>query len=235
MDQYKISQTPTSKGKKPRKTKVVTPKRKDARTINPQAMMLVVVIALGLVLATVFVMRTMRKPAVPTASGPVVKGAAGTQGVVPGEALTEVTTALNNKNAAGLTAHYASKVHVIVLKSAVNQTVGSKQAQGLVTDPLNSAQTPWNWHVSSGDLSAWQTGPYGQYFTGNVVVGISGDGTVISIHFDPNGQIDVVFVAPVGDLTSPASRGSTGTGTGSTGGTSSPTTTTPATELPKTD
>ena len=241
MDQYKISQTPGKGRKKPAKRKVKTPIRRDARSLDPQMVMVVVVLILVLVLGVVAGAYFFRKSPSNAGSGSnaASKGssASGQVAGVPGPTFTDVTTAIGNKNAAGLKAYYAKRVRVVIIKSSLNQTLGAAQANGVIANPLNAAQTPWDWHVSPGALSAWQTGPYGQYFIGNVLVGIAADGTVISIHFDDNGQIDVVFVAPVGNLTTPATPGGTSTTTtgGGTTTTTPPVTTPPVVEPDKAD
>jgi uncharacterized membrane protein YgcG len=233
MDQYKISQNPGSGPKKSvkhkAKSKIKAPKRRDTKSISPQLVMTAVVVVLIMILGGISWAHFFANKVDNT--GDKAKQASakagnkpGSGGVIPGPAFTNVTGAIGNKDVAVLRQYYAKKVHIVVVKKGVNQTVGAGQVEGIVSNPLNGAVTPWDWHVPAGTISSWQTGPYGQYFTGNVIIGLSSDGTVVSIHFDGNGQIDGIFVAPVGDLTTPSGGGGTGgSGSGgSSGGGSTP-------------
>jgi hypothetical protein len=109
-----------------------------------------------------------------------------------------------------LGSYFASQVHVIIPNSSINEVVGSNNASSIIDNGLIGSASPWNFHVPVSELSQWQSGPYGQYFTGIDVVGISSNGDVISIGFNNNGQIDSVFIAPVSSL------GAAGSDTGST-------------------
>jgi hypothetical protein len=236
MDQYKISQTPGSKtAKKTKKNKVQAPKQRDTQSISPQLITVIVVLVLALVLAGVVVAHFMTKKATSNsgASSAASKAASksGASVAVSGKTFTGVTNAFGSKNVGALNSYYASKVHVVLIRSGVNQTYGSGQVGAVVSNPITNALTPWDWHVPAGQLAAWQTGPYGQYFLGNVVVGISSDGTVAAIHFDSSGQIDGIFMAPVGDLTTPTPSANGGTTTPSGGGTTKPTPTPTTTPL----
>ncbi len=235
MDEYKISQTPgtkksapSTKGKKaPKRKGSKAPKARNTKALNPQLVMGAVVVALVLVLAGVAWAHFVAKDDTPTGTTASVKdgGKAGSKGIVPGEAFKTVTNAISDKNPSSLNKYYAKEVKVVIRKKGINQMVSGKSVEALIKDVLNSAQTPWDWHVSTSQLSAWQQGPYGQYFTGNVIVGISNDGTVVSIELNDDGEIITVFIAPVGDLTTPGTP--TPAGDTSGGGTTTPTPTTP--------
>jgi hypothetical protein len=252
MEQYKISQNPggpsspapVNSGKKPAKApkppkrgkrKTYVPKQRQTRSLDPQLVLGGAVVALLLIFAGVAWAAHLSKSKAPAVNGGAAatkKTAGGSGKVIPGETYNAVTSAIGDKKPNALNKYYAKSVHVFIRGHNINQTVTGSQAGALVNDYINGAQTPWNWHVSASDLSAWQTGPYGQYFTGNDIVGISNDGLVISITIDDNGQITGIFIAPVGDLTTPGSGGSTsGGGTDNSGGNggSGGTSTTPAT------
>lgn len=204
MDKYKISQTPS--GKKPAtKKKAKAPARKQSRSTDPK---LVVAAVLAMIVALVMggivyarFIGGKEEPAVNTAAE--IQKRADEQGVVAPEVLDGVTSAIDNKKTSDLTKYYAKNVRIIIPRRSVNQMVGKAQVENFVDNPLNAAQTPWSWNVSPQDLSAWQQGPHGEHFVGNVIVGISPDGTVIAIHINENGEIDSIFIAPVGDLTNP--------------------------------
>ncbi len=229
MDQYKISQTPGSK-KKPVNKGAKAPKRRQTKSLSPQLVMVGVVVTLALVLGGVVWARYFNNSVdSPSKSGSSAGTKSGSETVVtavPEATFNNVTTAINNNKPADLKKYYAKTVKVIILKTNINQSVTAAQVENLISNPLNSAQTPWNWHPSVEDLAAWQSGPYGQYFGDNTIVGISPDGTVISIHIDENGQIDTIFVAPVGDLTDPTTPGSSETSPSDTTTPSSPSTST---------
>ena len=236
MDEYKISQTPgnkksapSTKGKKTTKRKASkAPKARNTKSLSPQYVMGGIVVALVLILAGVAWAHFIAKSDTSTSgSAASVKdgGKAGSKGIVPGEAFNTVTNAISDKNPSSLNKYYAKNVKVVIRKKGINQTVSGKSVEALIKDVLNSAQTPWDWHVSTAQLSAWQQGPYGQYFTGNVIVGISNDGTVVSIELNNDGEIITVFIAPVGDLTTPGTPAPANDTTG--GGTTNPTTPTP--------
>ena len=229
MDQYKISQNPGSSKQggakaKSKKKRVSAPKHRDTQSLSPHLVMGAVVLVLvlvfgGLVWAHYFNKPSSSETAANSNKTASKKGGSGAATTIPEDAVTGVTNAISNNKPADLKVFYAKKVHIIVVRTATNQTVGSAQVESLISNPLNSAQTPWDWHVPPVDLSAWQTGPYGQYFNGNVLVGISADGTVIVVHFDANGQIDSILIVPLADLTTPVpGGGSRGSGSTSGGG-----------------
>lgn len=227
MEQYKISQNPGSpkkaapKGKKKTVKRGAAPKHRDTKSLSPQLIMVAIVFVLVLVFGGVVWAHYFSKPAItltPTNGTKAGTSAnrGGTTKAVPSATLSGIADAIANKKTGDLKVYYAKKVKVIIVKNSVNKTVNSGDVDGLVANPLNSAQTPWDWHVPPSDISAWQQGPYGQYFDGNILVGESNDGTVIIIHFDDNGQIDSIVIVPAGDLTGPAADG-TGHGTGQEG------------------
>lgn len=204
MDKYKISQTPA--GKKPAtKKKARAPARKQSRSTDPKLVVVAVIaIVVALVMGGIVYARFIgnkEEPVVNTAAE--AQKRANEQGVVAPEVLDGVTNAIDNKKPSDLTKYYAKNVRIIIPRRSVNQIVGKGQVGNFVDNPLNTAQTPWNWNVPPQDLSAWQQGPHSEHFIGNVIVGISPDGTVIAIHIDENGEIDSIFIAPVEDLTSP--------------------------------
>jgi hypothetical protein len=236
MDKYSISQSPddlktpiTKRGKEGSKVQAA----KDAKTISPQLVIGGLVISLILVLAGIaLVYQLSKKGDESTESGKstnIVPSSAA-KGVITTASFNDVTGAIGNKNFSALKSQYAKQVRIIIPRSATRKTVGSNDVEGLIGNPLNTAQTPWDWHVTSSQLAAWQQGPYGQYFSGNVIIGISADGTVISIGFDSNGQINSIFIAPVADLIAPppaAGSGNSG-GSSTTPNNTAPTTTAPS-------
>lgn len=225
MDQYKVSQNPGS-GKKPPVKKSRPPKRRGSQSVSPTMILLIVVALLLMIVGGVLAWRSYKQKAQPQAGGP---GQTSQTGTVSEATSQEITQAIGNKNPDGMAKFYADKVKVVIVRQKFNKTLLAGQVGQYVNNPLNSAQTPWDWNVSPSDLSAWQTGPYGEYFTGNVLVGISADGTVISIGFNDQGEIVTIFIAPASDLTDPA----TGSTPAQDGGTSSPDDgTTPPTNLP---
>ncbi|MEO8785189.1 MAG: hypothetical protein ABI221_02695 [Candidatus Saccharimonadales bacterium] len=218
MADYKISQTPDgSKRASPKRRKVA--KRASSRSFNPQLVMGGIVLVLilvfgGLAWAHFFVAKPQLASGSTTAK-PIHKP-------VSAATRSAVTGAIASQQAGNLSAYYGAQVHVVMTKQGINRTLSGAQVSQLINNPLNGAQSPWNWHLPPGDIAAWQTGPYGQYFDGNVIVGQSNDGTVVSVTVDDNGQITTIFVAPVGDLTPPSSggganTGAQGTSSGSTG------------------
>jgi hypothetical protein len=231
MDQYKISQNPSTSSKKAPKKKGVkvkarprtkAPKQRNTRSLSPQLVLGGIVLVMVMILAGVawahFFSKSSESPATGSPAVSVKKGGnSGSSGVVPAETFGAVTAAIGDKRTSTIDKYYAKNVHVIIKKRGVNQNVSGKTVGSLINDVLNTAETPWDWHVSPTQLSAWQQGPQGQYFTGNVIVGISNDGTVVSIELNDAGEIITVFIAPVGDLTTPATTSPTATTPGSDG------------------
>lgn len=204
MDKYSVSQTPG--GKKSVKKKVRAPKHRQTKSTDPKlAVIAIVAVIVALVLGGIVYARFFASSddSATTAAAEAQKRA-DEKGEVAPEVFDGVTNAIGNKQLSDLNQYYAKNVRIIIPRSSVNLKVGSGQVGNYVNNPLDAAQTPWNWNVSPQDLAAWQQGPYGENFVGNVIVGISPDGTVIAIHIDENGQIDSIFIAPVGDLTNPS-------------------------------
>ena len=231
MDKYSISQTPTGKGKgKASRTKSRSSARRQSRSLSPQLVLGGIVLVAALVLAALVWMHFFaNSPEV--ANGNSNARTPNKTTSLPASKRDAVTTAIQDKQPNDLGHYYASKVHVVM--PGFDRWLSADEVTKIISSSLNGAQAPWNWHVPPGDLSSWQTGPYGDNFTGNVVVGISDDGTVISVGFDDNGNIDTVFIAPVGDLTPAGSGGGSSTGPSSTpsnGGTTPDTPTSPATD-----
>ncbi len=234
MDQYKISQNPSTGNKKAPKKKGVkarprtkAPKQRNTRSLSPQFVLggivaVMIMILAGLAWAHYFAKSGDDTPAAGSATSVKKGGTSGSSGVVAGETYSGVTTAIGSKSFDALNRYYAKNVRVIIKRTGVNQNVSGKSVGSLINNLLNSAETPWDWHVSPAQLSAWQQGPYGEHFTGDVIVGVSKDGTVISIEVNPQGEIITIFIIPLTDLTSPTTNPTSG------GGTSDGTTTTPA-------
>lgn len=232
MDKYSISQTPAGKGSKNRQigNKVNRTKaaKRQSRSLNPQLVLGGLVLIAVLVLAGLVWMRFfVGSPQAASGNNSGQKTNKTTP--VTASKRDAVTAAVDNKQPTGLNHYYAAQVRVIM--PGYNKLLSAADVAKIISNPLNSAQTPWNWHVPPGDLSNWQTGPYGDNFTGNVVVGISNDGTVISIGFDNDGNIDTIFIAPAGDLAPTTPGGDTTTNPGATpgNGTTPDTTPNPAT------
>ena len=228
MDQYKISQNPTpgnkAKGKKKVKAKKFKGPKHSGTRLNPKLVAGTLIGVAILVLGGVGWARWFGGSHDNGANGQSSKGTVTTpKGTVSNTTYNTVTSAVANKQPSALNALYASRVHVYILGTGVNRSVNASEVGNLLSDPLNGASDPWNWHVSPADLAAWQTGPYGQYFTGNDLIGESANGDVISVSVDSNGQIDSIFVAPVGDLTGGTTTGGT-TGSGDSSGTGGSTT-----------
>ncbi len=207
MDQYKISQNPGSNKKGPKKQPPNNKlrNRSASRLLSPQLVIggiigATLLVAVGVFAATHFA----DKLPIPGAKTTTKKsGAKTSDGAITGDAFNDVTNAITNKKPGDLKAYYAKTVHVVIPGQTINQNVDGSKVESLIGDILNGAQNPWDWHPSPSQLAAWQQGPYGQYFEGDVIVGISDDGIVVVITFDDSGQIVTIFIAPVGDLTTP--------------------------------
>lgn len=143
---------------------------------------------------------------------------------VPQETFESVAASIESKDLTGLRTRYANQVTVIVVKTSTKKKVSASDVQALIGNPLNSAVAPWNWHVPSDQLSQWQQGPYGEYFTEDHTIGISDDGTVISIGYDEDGNIDEIFIASVEDLVPPSDPGGGGSTTTPSGDSNNPST-----------
>jgi hypothetical protein len=209
MDKYSISQNPGSKSKKSAaKKRSKAPARKQSKSFDPKLAIIAVIVVLVLILGGVVLARFFNKsssdvPASNTGKVDTTKRA-GESGIVPGETFAAVTTAISDKKPGDLNKYYAKRVRVYIPKQSINSTLNKDQVEGIIKNPLNTAETPWNWQISPEDLAAWQNGPYADEFVGNVIVGISADNTVIVIHIDENGQIDSIFIIPASELTPPA-------------------------------
>lgn len=124
-------------------------------------------------------------------------------------AKNSIISAVELKLLGNLSSRYAKRVHVVVT-GGINITVASDQVLSYL-NALAGAQNPWNWNIPASTLAAWQQGPYGQYFTGNVLVGESSNGYVVSFGFDQNGDISTVFIATNADLLTSGAAGPTET------------------------
>lgn len=226
MDKYNISQTPSGKKKTAKPTLA---RRKQSRSLDPRlALGGIVLVAALILVAMVWLRFSANKPE--AASGQAAKGPKSSLSASKRDA---VTKAVENNQPSGLSGYYASRVRVIM--SGYNQFVSAAEVNSIIGNALGGTQGGWNWHVPPGDLSNWQTGPYGDNFTGDVVVGVSDDGTVIVIGFDGDGNINTIVIIPATELnptTPPADGGTTTPGTTPGGGTSPGGTTPPTPPSP---
>ncbi len=233
MEQYKISQKPTGgQSNKTNNHKPVVPKHRQTKSLDPRLVVGGVVIAVLLIAGGIFFALRFNKKT--PQIHPATHTKERTTQPVPGPTFTSVTSAVNNKQPGALNAYYAHNVHVIIKGRTIDQTVNASQVEGLIGSFINGAETPWDWHVSATQIALWQNGPYGDYFNGSVIVGMSQDGLVISIGIDENGQIATVFIAPASELvpnnsttdtTAGSTSGSTGSDSTTGGGTTTSTTT----------
>lgn len=213
MAQYKISQSPGTKKPKiksfwiPQAQKKTLNKKVVISSISVAAVALII----GAVAATIhFRDKTIYLHGAPPPIGKSVNEDPKTSNnvyTVSAVTFKAVTTAINAKDASLLGSYYASQVHIIITGSLVNETVGANNAGSDVNNGLAGFKGPFNFHVPASELAGWQAGPYGQFFDGIDVVGISSDGEVVSIGFNTSGQVDTVFIAPADTLDAPSSGG----------------------------
>ncbi len=176
------------------------------RTVVISIIVSVIIIAVGAVFATI----KLRGQSNPTNNQPIylhgthqsVNNQNQSFYAIDANTFNNVSNAISSKNAALLKNYYAAQVHVIIVNSLTNEIIGNDKVADVIANAISGAQSPWNFHVPPSELSGWQAGPYGQYFDGIDEVGVSTDGTVISVGFNTDGQIDSVLIAPSGDLDS---------------------------------
>jgi hypothetical protein len=218
MDRYKISQS-NIKQQLGRPIKSVRSSSNRIKSINSkQALALIggalVLIAIGILIGIIFFGSTHKSSQ--TESGSSLTAASKTNSAISASAYNALTTGVANKNLSILGSYCAPKVHVEIVSSGYNETIGCKQAASLVDSALQNAQNPWNFHLPESDISVWQTGPYGQELSGTNIVGESSNGEIISIGFNNSGQVTTVIVVPVGLLTpTPTSNSATNNTSGS--------------------
>lgn len=229
MDEYKISQTPDEAPQPEGQAKPnsVKPKKapkashrpasghRQTRSLDPQLVLGGIVGVLVLSLVSLVWIRFVNKPAANTTPAKSTSNSATTK-PIPVATFNGVTAAIDGHKAADLGHYYAAQVHIVIPGKGVNQTLGANQAAALINSLLNGAQNPWNWHLPAGQIATWQQGPDGQYFQGNVIIGESGDGTVVSIGVDGSGNITSVFITNSDDLAGDGSGG--GSTSGGSGG-----------------
>jgi hypothetical protein len=216
MDRYKISQSNIKQQLgKPIKSVWSSPNR--IKSINSkQALALIggalVLIAVGILIGIIF-FGSSHKPS-QTEPSSSLTAASKTNTVISTSAYNALTTGVSI-----LGSYCAPKVHVEIVESGVNETIDCKLAASLIDGAIENAKNPWNFHLPESDISAWQTGPYGQELSGTNIVGESANGEIISIGFNNGGQVTTVIVVPVG-LLAPASATSNASNTsGSSTGT----------------
>jgi hypothetical protein len=221
MDRYKISQSNIKQQLgKPIKSVWSSPNR--IKSINSkQALALIggalVLIAVGILIGIIF-FGSSHKPS-QTEPSSSLTAASKTNTVISTSAYNALTTGVANRNLSILGSYCAPKVHVEIVESGVNETIDCKLAASLIDGAIENAKNPWNFHLPESDISAWQTGPYGQELSGTNIVGESANGEIISIGFNNGGQVTTVIVVPVG-LLAPASATSNASNTsGSSTGT----------------
>ena len=222
MDRYKISQS-NIKQQLGRPIKSVRSSSNQIKSINSkQALALIggalVLIAIGILIGIIFFGSTHKSSQ--TESGSNLTAASKTNTTISTSACNALTTGVANKNLSILGSYCAPKVHVEIVESGVNETISCKQAASLIDSAIESAKNPWNFHLSESNISAWQTGPYGQELSGTNIVGESSNGEVISIGFNNGGQVTTVIVVPVGLLT-PTSNSATNNASNTSGSSTS--------------
>ena len=222
MAEYKISQKP-EKPARPSIKSFWIPKLQAKKLNRKTATITLAVAGVAIVVGAVFaaIKLTSQKPTTPRSTLPLISsttkpGSAANQTAhaVPAAAYQALKTAVATKNASLLNAFFAAKVRIVIIDSNINEVVDAAEAAALINDGLGAAQNPWNFNVTRDQLIGWQNGPYGQYFSGTVAVGISANGDVISVGFDNNGQINSVFVAPSNVLDNTSSSSSSGSAAG---------------------
>lgn len=229
MAEYKISQTPNKPPTNP-KLKGFWAPTVQQKKLRKKTLIIGLSVAGGIILLGIIVagIKLHNDNSLEHNPPPVIHGGTkaekttGSVYAVTAAAFKAVTDAVNAKDATMLNSYYASQVHIVIVNSLISETVDGSKAGDIINGGLTSADTPWDFHVPADELAGWQMGPYGQYFTGIDVVGISADGDVISIGFDTDGNIDSVFIAPSDILDAPTTPDSG----------SSDTTTTPDSTLP---
>jgi cytoskeletal protein RodZ len=220
MDKYKISQTPGKS--KPLNLKTFWAPKQQRKTLRRKTIITSIVVALIIIIVgVVFAAIHLKNKAAPKA-GPLphdtsqkvpAKGSNSIYTISPAT-FKAVTSAITAKNLSLVGSYYASEVHVTIVNSSINEVLSSANASNIINAGLSGSTNPWDFHVPASELSQWQSGPYGQYFDGIDIVGISSNGDVISIGFNNSGQIDSVFIAPVDVLdSSGSSTGSNATTT----------------------
>ena len=104
-----------------------------------------------------------------------------------------VQNAVASKNYASLSSLFANSVKVTKAGSSTTTQTAAGAVASL--SYLNGSVNPWNWDPSASTLGQYQSGPYGQYFADNTVVGTSSNGYVASFGVNSSGQIDTVFMS----------------------------------------
>jgi hypothetical protein len=182
-------------------------KPKDVFGIVLLGVSVIVLIGIAIVIAVVVVNKMHNKNRVTLST--VSNQTTGTTFSIPKKAYQAVTTAISSKDTSILSGTYAKNVHLIIKQNDVNAIVAGSDVNALISGIINGITGSCNWQISTSLLSQWQNGPYGQYFSGNDLVGLCNDGTVISIVFDSGGQIVTVFIAPETSLVTPSSGSTT--------------------------
>lgn len=222
MDKYKISQAGIKK-RIPKPIKAIWHSKRQVKTIDPKLMIGIVGGAIGIIvlglLVSIFIVgghKGANSKLPPHASSTSSSSSAG----IPSAAYNALTNGVTNKNLSILGSYCTAKIHIIIVKSGVDETLNCSDAAKLINGGISGATNPWNFHVPESDISAWQTGAYGQYFSGTAIVGESANGDVISIIFNNSGQVTTVIVAPANSLTPTDSSTGSSTSSGSSSGSS---------------
>lgn len=106
-----------------------------------------------------------------------------------------VQAAITAGNTAALTGYMAPKVYVVIAASEGLGLKAPADATTAVTNFIKSAKAPWNFNQPAATLGQWGSGDYAQYFPANALVGKAASNQVISVTFNANGKVNMIFMS----------------------------------------
>lgn len=119
------------------------------------------------------------------------------------DALKEnIKAVFDTMNTQPMESYMAPTVRVII---AASEGIGDRTPAQAVSDLnyFSSATAPWDFDLPAATLSSYGSDMYyGQYFGENTLVGKATSGQIVSMHFNTDGKIDVIFMMISEDLLS---------------------------------
>jgi len=119
---------------------------------------------------------------------------------ITGALKENIKAVFDTMNTQPMESYMAPTVRVII---AASEGIGDRTPAQAVSDLnyFSSATAPWDFDLPAATLSSYGSDMYyGSYFGENTLVGKAASSQIVSMHFNADGKIDVIFMMASEDL-----------------------------------